>query len=115
MRRVGRWLLTALAALGAIVGAGWLWGRRKPRRGTVAATEAEATAITQQAAAARADTLRAADMRAMVQEAREGIDARLQDAQEAPQPSDAAGVADAFNRRARPTLPSPGGSWKRKP
>lgn len=107
LRKVGRALLTVLAIAGAVVGLGWLWGKR---RGTSAGGEtaaaqprADSLKAKQNDALARADT--AADMRVAAEKEIDAVDSEIKAVEVKLPPPTAQGVADAFNKRARERKP----------
>jgi len=103
LRKVGRVLLTVLAIAGAVVGLGWLWGKRRGTAagGETAAAQPRADSLKQQRddAMQRADT--AADLRVAAEKATAAVDAKIKAVETKLPPPTAQGVADAFNKRAR--------------
>ncbi len=107
LRKVGRALLTVLAIAGAVVGLGWLWGRRSRRLagGEMAAAQPRADSLKQQRddALAHADT--AADLRVQAEKARAEVDGEIHAVEVKLPPPTGQGVADDFNKRHRERKP----------
>lgn len=103
LRKVGRALITVLAIAGAVVGLGWLWGRRKhvAAGGEVDAAQPRADSLKQQMddAMQKADT--AADLRVEIDKDINDVDVKIEEVKTKLPPPTPQGVADAFNKRAR--------------